>query len=327
MMAFLFGPCDGGSHIFATHQGQLLVEHKYSGCTRSGTPGGHCRSGRQRGGTLTQLLIMVMVLGLSACRSSEEPRPAMSGRPESEQAATISKDDVVDPHSLASDAAASGVRALETGDASRAVDQFGRAAKILEGVSGEERQRASHLLSTGLALATLGRHKEAVVQLKGANDLLSRLGRQDSTSAMAQSCLHREQVLLAVHAEFRSVATRPDTAPPRRQVLLLGRALLNDYGFRKSFLMDNAAPVAFPDQIAALLEIDSLELHSLCAYAFRVHQHYHELLQGKYPLMMGAVIHLSRRVEEILFDQGAKGDADLRLRIEERLGTQPSVDM
>jgi hypothetical protein len=223
----------------------------------------------------------------------------------------------------ADDADAAARTAIESGDAGRAVDQWGRAAAILDGVAGKDHDRASHLLNRGLALAAMGRHEEAVQDIELSLRVLEPLPRQGRTYDMAMAVLYREKKLLELHASHRA-ATSDVTSGLRPQTLILARAVREDTQFRRSFLLDNAAPVAFPDQVATLLDMTPRELATLSSYAMRVHRRYQDdLMKRAGGMLLGFNTQLSARMMELLREPV---DSNMIDTLEAQVESEPRVD-
>ncbi len=266
---------------------------------------------------VAHIVILAGSITFSACNSDGKKRQP-----------TISKQ----PYAVAADAVDAGFAAIHNGNVPRAIDQWGKAATIFEGIEGTENDQASCLLNRGLALATVGRHEEAVEDLGKARSVLESIRNEGKTYAMIRTVLHREQKLLEMAAEYRT--TRPEEARTdhsnrllvRPQALILARMLLKDYWFRRSFLMDKAEPVTFPDQVREALELDEIELGAMCSYGLKVHMNYHDLLKQKYGGMYaGATFDLSPGFLAAM-DRHPETEALIVKVLEQQLGSEPSID-
>lgn len=249
--------------------------------------------------------------------------------PEEGHGTARSEEEAVLTASVARDSA---LQAARYGDTRRALELWSQAAAIYEGIAGHETDRASCLLNRSLVLAGLGRHPEALSELEEADALSRGAASGGSTRRMLQTVLHREQRIVEMMGRFHEdVARTPLNSAPsqgalRPQVLVLARAMLGDYSFRKSFLMDKAEPVSFPDQVRAALELTDGELSGVCIYASKVHQRYHDLLKKKYQgIYGGAFMELSAgflAASQSSMEEGIRvADA-----LERSLGSMPSLE-
>lgn len=220
--------------------------------------------------------------------------------------------------------------AARSGNTSRAAEQWGKAAAIFEALGVNEDDQASCLLNRGLALAALGRHKEAVADLEKAQLVVVALGREDRTYHMVQVVLHREKILLGMAEHVREeghppMAGRASGRTIRPRVRLLAQTLLEDYGFRRSFMMDRAEPLTFPNQVKEVLGLDQNELTGLCLYALSVHRSYYELLRKRSGgLFLGGVLELSPGFQEALRAQGEEAKR-IGTLLEKELGSVPTL--
>lgn len=231
--------------------------------------------------------------------------------------------------SVATDAA---YAAAHRGDTSRALEQWGKAAAIYDGIEGMEVERASCLLNRGIVLSALGRHEEAMTDLEDANSLITPIRQKGKTFHMVKTVLHRVKTILKMverlrQEPYRAAATAVESYPLiRPQVLILANTLLEDYAFRKSFLMDKAEPVSFPNQVKAALDLNEVELGGICLYALKVHKNYHELLKKAFAGMyMGATFDLSPGFLKAA-GQDSEDTVNFAAILGREIGSEPTLD-
>ncbi len=272
---------------------------------------------------LATMFTIVGVTAITACRKDEESERPRQAKVTEER-----------PQGLlaASDAESNAVRAIHNGSASRAIDQWGRAIAIYEGIKGKEADQARCISNRARALATVGRHEEAVRELVEAKALLESIGSKSRIYHDVRAVLHREQRLLEMVAETRtqkpehSLGRHSDRSMIRPQTAIVARTLLNDYGFRRSFLMDKAEPTSVPEQLQAAMGLDKTELSALCLYGYKVHVNYHELLKKKYcDVYLGATFEVSPGFRAALV-RAPEGATRIANELERQIGSQASID-
>jgi hypothetical protein len=266
------------------------------------------------------LIMIIMTILFTSCQKKNEQEQSRN--------ASVSQDSSENQLS-ASELEDFAIMSIKIGNATRAIDQWGRAANIYASIQGKESDQARCLDNRARAFASIDQHDKAVEELIQAKSILDLVGIKDRSYQMILIVLHREQTLLEMIAEYKMQRSKTSdyqsSSSIRPQTLILAKKLLNDYGFRRSFLMDKAEPKSFPDQIKTALELNDIELNALCLYGYKIHVKYHELLKKKFPLYMGATFDLSPDFYAAISKHREEANSLLKL-LEEKVGSEPNID-
>lgn len=218
---------------------------------------------------------------------------------------------------------------MKIGDMSRAIDQLGRAKTLYSQMKGKVYEQARCLSNRARAYSEIDKHDEAFKDITDAKLLIELDGSKDRLYRNIIGINYREKKLLEMKKEFRAKNDLPtkkmNSSSIRPQVIILAKALLDDYHFRVSFLMDKTIYKSFPNQVKTLLELSDVELQALCLYGLKVHLKYHELIQKKYSGIAGFTYELSPGFNEIISDKQPEAE-DLEKKLEREVGSTPNID-
>jgi len=268
---------------------------------------------------LVLMVIIIETIPFTACQKSNEQKPPKE---------VLTKQYSSQSQLSASELEDFAIMAIKIGNVSRAIDQWGRAEGIYK-IQGKKYDQARCLSNRARAFASIDHHEKAVEELIQAKTLIDLVGTRDRLYENILIVLEREQKLLEMIAEYKMQKSKSpnhrSSFSIRPQTLILARKLLDDYGFRRSFLMDKAEPKSFPNQVKTALELDNIELNALCLYGYNVHVKYHELLKKKFPeFYMGAIFDLSPGFRAVIGNHQEEADGLVKL-LEQKIGTEPSI--
>lgn len=268
---------------------------------------------------LILIIIIIWTIPFTACqKNNEQERPEKVLNKQYSPQSQLSASELEDFATMA----------IKIGNVSRAIEQWGRAEAIYK-IQGKQYDQARCLANRARAFAAIDRHEEAFKEVNQAKSLIDLVDIKDRLYHNILGVLQREQKLLEMIVEYKNQKSKSpnyqSSSSIRPQTLILAKKLLNDYGFRRSFLMDKAEPKSFPNQVKTALELNDIELNALCVYGYNVHVNYHELLKKKYPNYMGSYFELSPGFLAVIGNHLKEADSLVK-QLEQKIGSEPSID-